>query len=74
MRTLFSSLVVLAALAASGCATVQPPQPWERGDLAKTSMQIDPDQLELKIQQHIYASKEAATGGYGVGGGGCGCN
>lgn len=74
MRTLFSSLVVLAALAASGCATVQPPQPWERGDLAKTSMQIDPDKLELKIQQHIYASKEAATGGYGVGGGGCGCN
>jgi uncharacterized protein DUF4266 len=68
------SLVLLAALAAAGCATIEPPRPWERGDLAKPSMQIDPDKLEVKIQQHIYTSKEDATGGYGVGGGGCGCN
>ena len=27
-----------------------------------------------KTMQHIYTSKEGATGGYGVGGGGCGCN
>ena len=74
MRALLSSLFIVAALAASGCASLEPPKPWERGDLAKTSMQIDPDKLETKIQQHIYASKEAATGGYGVGGGGCGCN
>jgi len=37
-------------------------------------MQFDYDKLETRVQQHIYASKEAATGGYGVGGGGCGCN
>ena len=67
-------LILLAALSAVGCATIDPPKPWERGDLAKASMQIDPDKLETKIQQHIYTSKEAATGGYGVGGGGCGCN
>jgi uncharacterized protein DUF4266 len=74
MRFLQNSLVIVAALGAAGCATMEPPKPWERGDLAKASMQIDPDKLELKIQQHIYTSKEAATGGYGVGGGGCGCN
>lgn len=74
MRPLLRSLILVAALAAAGCATMEPPKPWERGDLAKTSMQIDPDKLETKIQQHIYTSKEAATGGYGVGGGGCGCN
>ena len=51
-----------------------PPQPWEKGDLARPSMQFDYDKLETRTQQHIYASKEAATGGYGVGGGGCGCN
>jgi len=68
------SFVLLVALAAAGCATIEPPRPWERGDLAKPSMQIDPDKLEVKIQQHIYTSKEDATGGYGVGGGGCGCN
>ena len=74
MDYLLRALVLFATLAGAGCATMEPPKPWERGDLAKSSMQIDPDRLELKIQQHIYASKEAATGGYGVGGGGCGCN
>ena len=67
-------LLLVAAVAAPGCATLQPPQPWEKGDLAKASMQIDPDRPETRVQQHIYSSKEAATGGYGVGGGGCGCN
>ena len=37
-------------------------------------MQFDADRLDAKTQQHIYFSKEGATGGYGVGGGGCGCN
>ncbi len=74
MRTPILCLVALAGLAAAGCATMEPPKPWERGDLAKPAMQIDPDKLQTKIDQHIYTSKEAATGGYGVGGGGCGCN
>ena len=29
---------------------------------------------KAKNEQHIYSSKESASGGYGVGGGGCGCN
>jgi hypothetical protein len=62
------------AAAATGCASLQPPQPWEKGTLARPEMRFDPDPLEARIQQHIYTSKEAATGGYGVGGGGCGCN
>lgn len=37
-------------------------------------MQFDSDALDAKLEQHVYASKEATTGGYGVGGGGCGCN
>lgn len=74
MRPPIVLIVTLALIAVSGCATIEPPKPWERGDLAKPSMQIDPDRLQTKIDQHIYASKEAATGGYGVGGGGCGCN
>jgi hypothetical protein len=64
----------LLAVALAGCATVAPPQPWERGNLARSEMQFDYDRLDAKTQQHIYTSKEAATGGYGVGGGGCGCN
>jgi hypothetical protein len=26
------------------------------------------------LREHTYASKEGSTGGYGTGGGGCGCN
>lgn len=65
---------ILLVMALAGCATMSPPQPWERGTLARPEMQFDPDPLDTKITQHIYTSKEAATGGYGAGGGGCGCN
>ena len=69
-----SPLLLAAALALlAGCA-VQPVQPWEKGDLAKPAMGFAPDPLEDRYSQHIYTSKENASGGYGAGGGGCGCN
>ena len=58
----------------SGCATMQPPKPWEKGQLAKPEMQFDADPASARLADHIYTSKEAGSGGYGVGGGGCGCN
>jgi ABC-type uncharacterized transport system auxiliary subunit len=67
-------VALLIAATLCGCATMAPPQPWEKGTLARPEMQFDPDPLATKIDQHIYTSKEAATGGYGAGGGGCGCN
>jgi len=71
------AVVVAAALVLStgfaGC-TFAPPKPWEKGELAKPSMQFDADRLDARNQEHVYQSKEAVTGGYGVGGGGCGCN
>lgn len=57
----------------SGCA-IQPPQPWEKANLARREMTMDADPLDQAFTQHIYFSKESASGGYGVGGGGCGCN
>ena len=53
---------------------MQPVQPWEKGMLAKPAMSFSADPLEERFSQHIYTSKENASGGYGVGGGGCGCN
>lgn len=67
-------LIVVLAVAGGGCAAFAPPQPWEKGQLARPDMQFDADPLTAKGTQHIYLSKEAAGGGYGVGGGGCGCN
>lgn len=48
--------------------------PWEKGNLAKPHMTFEADPLDQRFVQHIYGSKENASGGYGVGGGGCGCN
>jgi hypothetical protein len=58
----------------AGCANYEPPKPWEKGHLARPEMTMGGDALEQRFQQHIYTSKENASGGYGVGGGGCGCN
>jgi Domain of unknown function (DUF4266) len=62
--TIFSFSIV-------GCVEVKP---WQKGNLAKKHMAFETDPVESKYIQHMYNSKEAAFGGYGVGGGGCGCN
>lgn len=64
-------LLLVATLLLAACASVKP---WEKGYLAKPNMAFDPDPLEARQRNHIYASKEAASGGVGVGNGGCGCN
>ncbi len=70
--------VLLAGLAAAlgGCASFNPVrvQPWERATLADYSMRPDRDPLATAMAEHIYFSRESATGGRGVGGSGCGCN
>jgi hypothetical protein len=65
--------IMLMAVAISACSSLGI-QPWERDLLAKDSMQLVPDYLENFMDEHIYFSKEASSGGQGVGGGGCGCN
>jgi hypothetical protein len=60
-------------LAMSGCSTIGA-KPWERGRLARESMQMDDHAVEAGIDDHVYFSKEASSGGRGFGGGGCGCN
>jgi hypothetical protein len=66
-----SALFVVVCAALSGCAEVKP---WQRGNLARSHMALDTDPLESQSKQHMYFSKEGSSGGYGVGGGGCGCN
>lgn len=64
-------ILVLPLLAAPGCALVKP---WQRGALADYTMRPDRDPLGDALSEHMYFSREAASGGRGVGGGGCGCN
>lgn len=67
------SLLLAVSLLAAGCSSMGV-EPWERDLLAQDSMQLVPDYMDNYFDEHIYFSKEASTGGQGVGGGGCGCN
>jgi starvation-inducible outer membrane lipoprotein len=67
------ALLLMLGLALAGCATT-PPAAWERGNLAKPEMAWDPDAQAAAFRSHVYTSKEHATGGASVGGGGCGCS
>jgi hypothetical protein len=55
----------------TGCSVVKP---WQRETLADPIMQPDRNPMAAALLDHVYFSREAATGGRTVGGGGCGCN
>ncbi len=68
---LILGIVVIALATLTGCGTVQP---WERGTLSDYTMRSDRDPGTDSFREHVYFTREAAAGGRGVGGGGCGCN
>ena len=67
---------VFAAAALCGCSTARAVRvrPWERQHLADALMDPNRDPLATAMAEHVSFSREAATGGRGVGGAGCGCN
>jgi hypothetical protein len=69
-------LGLLLAAAGGGCASTHlvRVQPWQRATLADYTMRSDRDPLATAMAEHVYFSRESATGGRGVGGSGCGCN
>lgn len=56
-----------------GCAHLGV-EPWDRDILAEPEMALDAQPIDMGLDDHIYFSKEASSGGRGFGGGGCGCN
>ena len=65
------SFFLVAMLISTGCSSVKP---WEKGYLADYTMKNDRDVLEVVFTEHMWFSREAASGGASIGGGGCGCN
>ncbi len=65
--------LVIMVFALSGCANLGV-EPWERDVLARPEMSLDSNPVDAALDDHIYFSKEASSGGRGFGGGGCGCN
>lgn len=66
-------LLAGAIVLASGCSSVGV-KPWQRDVLAREEMQLNADPLDSAIDDHLYFSKEASSGGRSFAGGGCGCN
>jgi len=73
-QQLVHALLLMITLALSACSIGPAVQPWEKETLARPEMTFEGDPLDTKYVEHIYSSKEGASGGSGVGGGGCGCN
>ena len=74
MQKSFYVLLLISMSGLSGCMLGTAVQPWEKQTLARPEMTFEGDKLDNAYTEHIYSSKEGASGGTGVGGGGCGCN
>lgn len=69
MRIIIATCLLL--LFGTACSKVEP---WQKGNLARSHMGFDPDPAEARYVKKVHQAKEGSAGGYGIGGGGCGCN
>lgn len=76
LRALALLGLLLLGAVFSGCASTDlvRVKPWQRATLADYTMRPDRDPLNTAMSEHVYFSRETASGGRGVGGSGCGCN
>ena len=69
------TLPALLVVGLAGCGNIEPwVKPYERDTLADPIMALDGDPVSVSYMQHVYEAREAAKGGEGAVGGGCGCN
>ena len=75
-RLVLKQLLIASALAVlGGCTAIEPwVKPYERQHLADPIMNMDRDPIASGYLQHVLDAREAARGGDGGAGGGCGCN
>lgn len=59
------------AIALTGCANVAP---FQRGTLAHRCLSVTTTPERQAARDHVLSVREAAAGGHGAQGGGCGCN
>ncbi len=67
------ALLTAFTVSLSACSSLGV-EPWERDLLAKKEMALTSSPVDAALDDHIYFSKEASSGGKSFGGGGCGCN
>jgi hypothetical protein len=74
IRTVNCIAILLGVMLATGGCSTLGVKPWQREILARPQMALNAEPIDAAIDDHIYFSKEAASGGRSFGGGGCGCN
>jgi hypothetical protein len=58
-----------------GCSSIEPwVKPYERERLADPIMAFDRNPVSSAYMDHVFEVRNAARGGNGAAGGGCGCN
>jgi hypothetical protein len=72
-RQFFLCFTLAATVHLSGCASLGV-QAWDRDLMARDEMRLDANPVDAAIDEHMYFSKEASSGGRSYAGGGCGCN
>jgi hypothetical protein len=66
-------IILLMVFLGAGCGRYAV-RPDEKEFLADRIMQPDFDAQETAADQHALSNREGSEGGFGAGGGGCGCN
>ena len=72
-KSIFICVAFALLAVAAGCGR-HAVRPDEKEFLADRIMQGDFDKQDVATDQHVLSNREGASGGYGAGGGGCGCN
>lgn len=67
-------LVISLFLGLSACSIKPWVKPYERQNIADKVMSFERDPVANSYLHHVYDAREAARGGDGASGGGCGCN
>lgn len=74
-RLLLIATTMLVMMAISACAPIEPwVKPYERQHIADPIMSFERDPVADSYLHHVHDAREAARGGAGASGGGCGCN
>lgn len=72
LRRLFLLSLIFPVAA---CGQIKPwVKPYERQKIADEIMSFERDPVADSYLHHVYDAREAARGGDGASGGGCGCN
>ena len=69
-------LILIALLfSIAACSPIKPwVKPYERQKIADEIMSFERNPIADSYLHHVYDAREAARGGDGASGGGCGCN